>query len=379
MGDLFFKYFKFTLYVYKIFGVENFYAVSRLKNFTNVLWNLPLLLLFFFSVWKLRNIKELKDDCVMTDTDQLVVFTATLHTVGRILYSRRKNVPDLLKEIDDINKDLNIDIRHKKRRWVILCSEIIIPIGYLLMSVPYGDDHIFYVNLVFSISSCGSFMEVYFVHQVIKLICGQYQDINVKLRNHYNRISSESEYGPMVNTSKVVSKKKEIDRIVNIASNHYRITKVAKCSNSTFNVHVLLACVSSFIALTTGIHYSLSVMFTGLRNNEDNDVFISSLMGNGLWIICYSFLFIFIIKPWRDLHNEAKKTATYIHDIWNKYANANAVDANINHLQLISLQLLNTKLEFTAYGFFSLDWTLLHAIISAVTTYVVILIQFETT
>ncbi|KAF5275231.1 hypothetical protein FQR65_LT04265 [Abscondita terminalis] len=96
-----------------------------------------------------------------------------------------------------------------------------------------------------------------------------------------------------------------------------------------------------------------------------------------IWITGNAINFCWIINPWTTLCKKAKKTATIIHDIWNKYASANDVDANVNHLQLISLQILNTELKFTAYGFFPLDWTLLHAIVSAVATYVVILIQFE--
>ncbi|KAJ9600499.1 hypothetical protein L9F63_009269 [Diploptera punctata] len=46
-------------------------------------------------------------------------------------------------------------------------------------------------------------------------------------------------------------------------------------------------------------------------------------------------------------------------------------------MQQFSLQLLHRKVQFTACGFFPLDFTLLYSIVGAVTTYLVILIQFQ--
>nr|CAD7573886.1 unnamed protein product [Timema californicum] len=46
-------------------------------------------------------------------------------------------------------------------------------------------------------------------------------------------------------------------------------------------------------------------------------------------------------------------------------------------LKLFSLQLLHSKIQFTACGFFTLDYTLLHSIVAALTTYLIILIQFQ--
>jgi gustatory receptor len=45
-------------------------------------------------------------------------------------------------------------------------------------------------------------------------------------------------------------------------------------------------------------------------------------------------------------------------------------------LEQFSLQLLHQKIQFTAFGFFNLDFTLLYTIVAAITTYLVILIQF---
>lgn len=55
---------------------------------------------------------------------------------------------------------------------------------------------------------------------------------------------------------------------------------------------------------------------------------------------------------------QARKTATYIHDIHNKCILNGNMDEAVDHLQLISLQLLNTKINFTSHGLFPLKWNL---------------------
>jgi gustatory receptor len=70
---------------------------------------------------------------------------------------------------------------------------------------------------------------------------------------------------------------------------------------------------------------------------------------------------------------ESQKTGVQLHKI------ANVVDENhfynvCNHL---SLKLLNHHLNFTACGFFDLDMETIYAISGAITSYLIILIQFN--
>lgn len=70
---------------------------------------------------------------------------------------------------------------------------------------------------------------------------------------------------------------------------------------------------------------------------------------------------------------DSQKTGIQLHKI------ANVVDENhfynvCNHL---SLKLLNHHLNFTACGFFDLDMATIYAISGAITSYLIILIQFN--
>jgi hypothetical protein len=70
---------------------------------------------------------------------------------------------------------------------------------------------------------------------------------------------------------------------------------------------------------------------------------------------------------------------TYVHDIWNKYALKKEFYGcgYVTHFRVISIRCLNTKIRFTANDLVPLDWTLLHTMVAAVATYVIILIQFK--
>lgn len=70
---------------------------------------------------------------------------------------------------------------------------------------------------------------------------------------------------------------------------------------------------------------------------------------------------------------QAIKTALIVHKIQN---DLKSQEQNL-FLENFSLQLLHQKIQFTAFGFFAIDFTLLYSIIAAITTYLVILIQFH--
>ncbi|KAK4882102.1 hypothetical protein RN001_005421 [Aquatica leii] len=68
---------------------------------------------------------------------------------------------------------------------------------------------------------------------------------------------------------------------------------------------------------------------------------------------------------------KARDTGIYLHTLW-----------DFNHfikdeINFLSLQILHQNVHFTAAGFFTLDYALIHSIVGAVTTYLIIIIQFD--
>lgn len=98
-----------------------------------------------------------------------------------------------------------------------------------------------------------------------------------------------------------------------------------------------------------------------------------SILITGLYIVYTAYKCIVVIYLSWKTKIDSQKTGIQLHKI------ANVVDENhfynvCNHL---SLKLLNHHLNFTACGFFDLDMTTIYAISGAITSYLIILIQFN--
>ncbi|XP_033607592.1 putative gustatory receptor 28b [Cryptotermes secundus] len=70
---------------------------------------------------------------------------------------------------------------------------------------------------------------------------------------------------------------------------------------------------------------------------------------------------------------EANRTGVIVHSVLTEMSQS----FKKRELKEFSLQLLHRKLQFTACDFFPLDFTLLHSMIGAVTTYLVIVTQLQ--
>ncbi|KAL0270705.1 UNVERIFIED_CONTAM: hypothetical protein PYX00_008015 [Menopon gallinae] len=128
-----------------------------------------------------------------------------------------------------------------------------------------------------------------------------------------------------------------------------------------YSIFILLSCV---VSLTELIH---AFIYFFVNSDTSNNEFLATV------------LFIFSLVAQMSLFTvgatsavrEAQKTAHIINDLF--------VQSNDNkakeEVEILSLQLLHRRLEFTACGFFKLDYSLLHGMGGAVVSYVLILIQ----
>ncbi|RZB39827.1 7tm 7 domain containing protein [Asbolus verrucosus] len=161
-------------------------------------------------------------------------------------------------------------------------------------------------------------------------------------------------------------------RIQELSHLHYNLVNLTLKINELFGITTIVAMVVWFgYAIDT---MYLSVYFTFHKMTDDTFILYTFYIVYLLFHFSWLFIMVAMFSRTREKANE---TATYIHKIWNKYASNEEVDRRVRHLQLISVRLLNTKLNFTAKDFFNLDWTFFHTMIAAITTYLVILIQFN--
>ncbi|GJQ66116.1 hypothetical protein Trydic_g4181 [Trypoxylus dichotomus] len=154
-----------------------------------------------------------------------------------------------------------------------------------------------------------------------------------------------------------ISTRENINYISNLIGIHCRLVSSALDWNDFLNPSLILT-LSLYVGLTIRMSDFMFVLIRDFLIKGTMDVHVSiACLARIIFCVIH---FRFNISNWVNMNDEAQKTATYVHDIWNNLASKNEIDCYAKELQLIALQLYNSKLSFTAYGFFELDWTLLH-------------------
>jgi hypothetical protein len=91
------------------------------------------------------------------------------------------------------------------------------------------------------------------------------------------------------------------------------------------------------------------------------------------WLFFYAFKLLCITAPCQSATSEVENTVMMVQ----KLLLAEFDQNTIAELQLFSQQLLHRKINFTAFGFFKLDSSLLLTVIGGYITYVVVAVQFS--
>ncbi|XP_072394807.1 gustatory receptor for sugar taste 43a-like [Diabrotica undecimpunctata] len=107
--------------------------------------------------------------------------------------------------------------------------------------------------------------------------------------------------------------------------------------------------------------------------SDDTDIYYICLQS--IWFIGHIGRVLIIVEPCQSCINEHHKTSSVISDMLTY-----EVDDTIKKgMTMFSLQFNRWKLRFSSCGFFKISRALLTSIAGAVTTYLVILFQFNTT
>jgi gustatory receptor len=119
--------------------------------------------------------------------------------------------------------------------------------------------------------------------------------------------------------------------------------------------------------------YLMLATILGIQNVEIDTVgqFISLMAA---WQVQHAFKLIIITAPCQSSTNEIENMATLVQKL---LLVRNFDQDTVAELQLFSQQLLQRRMKFTAFGFLSLDHSLLFTIVGGVTTFTVIAMQFK--
>ncbi|CAL1679263.1 unnamed protein product [Lasius platythorax] len=155
------------------------------------------------------------------------------------------------------------------------------------------------------------------------------------------------------------------DRISQLVTVHASLCDSVSIINTAYGV-VLLA-----ITITCLIHLIITPYFLIIESDGKREPLFLAVQG--LWCIFHFWRLLMIIQPAYATTMQGKKTAVLVSQLLSTSHDREGT----KQLEIFSLQLLLRPLEFSACGLFTLDRTLMTSIAGAVTTYLVILLQFQ--
>ncbi|XP_073837010.1 gustatory receptor 66a [Musca autumnalis] len=190
----------------------------------------------------------------------------------------------------------------------------------------------------------------------------QYQSNKKKSSKSAINIHYESE---LCNVSRVEEKLNDFCQL------HDEICEIGKKLNELWSYSILVLMAYGFLIFTAQLYFlycatqeqPIPSLFLSAKNALITATFLLYTAGKCVYIIYLS---------WRT-SLESKHTGICLHKC-GVVADDNNLYEIINHL---SLKLLNHSVDFTACGFFSLDMETLYGVAGGITSYLIILIQFN--
>ncbi|THK33157.1 gustatory receptor 68a-like [Diachasma alloeum] len=95
---------------------------------------------------------------------------------------------------------------------------------------------------------------------------------------------------------------------------------------------------------------------------------------DSIWISVRSFPFILLTTNVRKTHIQMQITSDITHKLHSKFAAHREIKTELKNF---TVDLMHRNFQFTAYGIFPIDYSLLKSIASTITTYLVIFVQFQ--
>jgi hypothetical protein len=183
---------------------------------------------------------------------------------------------------------------------------------------------------------------------------------------HLSSLSSSSKFRSQ-------SRPQDVANIRTLRGVHTILHDVGGLLNSVYGFQLLLAMAYIFASVVKYFHM---VMISNVRAQPDQ---LSTLRVDGILpLMCVvsihiaNVLWVTASCNWACC--EAVRTTTVV----NKLLLLQALSSDVSaELERFSQQLLHSKLQFTAFGFFSLDFTFLYGFVGGATTYIVILLQLQ--
>jgi hypothetical protein len=178
---------------------------------------------------------------------------------------------------------------------------------------------------------------------------------------------------PMSNTGP-----NEVSRIHTLRQTHSDLYDITETVNGIYGYQITLELHYDFISFVYGLHIVLDVLLNVKNTEESNPEGERSTMLVVAPILCWLILTVVRILSITGscfaASEEARRTGTVVHKL---LLRRSLLRDTSKELQLFSIQLEGSKVEFSAGGFFPLNLSLVYRMVGAATTYIIILFKFK--
>ncbi|KAJ9598753.1 hypothetical protein L9F63_026714, partial [Diploptera punctata] len=143
--------------------------------------------------------------------------------------------------------------------------------------------------------------------------------------------------------------------------------------NSIYGLNILILSTYMFLSCVKYVHLMM-IMVVKKPGSESLDLLNINSPG---MMLCFIVLHLSKVVLISVACNNASQVCANLNSSINSLLLTYPSGSDVSkELQLLSIQTIHSKLEFTAFDFFPLDFTYFHMFLAGVTTYTVILLQF---
>ncbi|OXU18068.1 hypothetical protein TSAR_004440 [Trichomalopsis sarcophagae] len=205
---------------------------------------------------------------------------------------------------------------------------------------------------------------------IIIFIYGEAKALNNQFRKYVDRAFSDTLLyqfrRPILSAHYYLPENNEI---ILLQKSCLSIYEVSNNVSKFYSLSILICIVKLFFSIILNTYFFLkpSIFGKNIITSTMNHVWSIS------WLTLDTFSLCILTQYITMTVNEIKKTGDIVHQIL-RHSTGLGVIKQLNNF---SLHLLHKNIQFTAMDMFSLDCTLLHSIVGSITTYLVILIQFQ--
>ncbi|XP_073827559.1 putative gustatory receptor 28b isoform X2 [Musca autumnalis] len=299
-----------------------------------------------------------------------------------------QNSLSIIQYIDNELRELGVRIRYSKilrLNYVFLTSMIFANLCYsagcifilrsgdrtpsFSLHVTFVLQHtvVLYVVTVFACFTRMLDMRFHMMQKVLKNLSHQWDTRSIKAITQKQRslqcLDSFSMYTIVSkNPSEIIQESMEI---------HQLICEAASTANKYFTYQLLTIISIAFLIIVFDAYYVLETLL-GKSKRESKFKTVEFVTFFSCQMILYLIAIISIVEGSNRAIKKSEKTGGIVHALLNKAKTPEVKEK----LQQFSMQLLHLKISFTAAGLFNIDRTLYFTISGALTTYLIILLQF---